>query len=48
MTSFSVGEQFNELVKVTLSEKQAITDQTDNNNQMIDESANSQDTAKST
>ena len=29
-------KSFNELVKVTLSEKQAMTDQTDNNVQMID------------
>ena len=43
MTSLSVGEQFNELVKVTLSEKQAMTDQTDNNVQTIDKSAKSQD-----
>ena len=31
-------EQFNELVKVTLSEKQALTDQTNNNLQIIGES----------
>ena len=31
-------KQFNELVKVTLSEKQALTDQTDNNLQIIGES----------
>ena len=43
MTSIGIGNQFNELVKVTLSEKQAMTDQTDNNVQMIDESAKSQD-----
>ena len=39
MTSIGIGNQFNELVTVTLSEKQAVTDQTDNNVQMIDESA---------
>ena len=43
MTSIGIGNQFNELVKVTLSEKQAMTDQTDKNVQMIDESAKSQD-----
>ena len=43
MTSFNVGEQFNELVKVTHSEKQMMTDPTNNNVQLIDESAKSQD-----
>ena len=43
MTTFSVGDKFNELVKVTLSEKQALAEQTDNNVEMIDESAKSQD-----
>ena len=43
MTSIGIGNQFNELVTVTLSEKQAVTDQTDNNVQMIDESTKSQD-----
>ena len=43
MTTFSIGDKFNELVKVTPSEKQALTEQTDNNVEMIDESAKSQD-----
>ena len=43
MTLFNVGEQFNELVKVTHSEKQMMTDPTDNTVQLIDESAKSQD-----
>ena len=43
MTLFNVGEQFNELVKVTHSEKQMMTDPTNNNVQLIDESAESQD-----
>ena len=43
ITKFSIGDKFNELVKVTLSEKQALTEQTDNNVEMIDESAKSQD-----
>ena len=43
MTLFNVGEQFNELVKVTHSEKQMMTDPTNNNVQLIDESAKSQD-----
>ena len=43
MTTFSTGDKFNELVKVTLSEKQALMEQTDNNVEMIDESAKSQD-----
>ena len=43
MTSLSVGEQFNELVKVDLSQKQMMTDQTDSNFKLTDESAKSQD-----
>ena len=43
MITFSIGDKFNELVKVTLSEKQALTEHTDNNVEMIDESAKSQD-----
>ena len=43
MTSLSVGEQFNELVKVDLSQKQMMTDQTDSNVKLTDESAKSQD-----
>ena len=43
MTTFSIGDQFNELVKVTLPEKQALTEQTDNNVEMINESPKSQD-----
>ena len=42
-TSLSVGEQFNELVKVDLSQKQMMTDQTDSNFKLTDESAKSQD-----
>ena len=42
-TSLSVGEQFNELVKVDLSQKQMMTDQTDSNFKLADESAKSQD-----
>ena len=43
MTPFSINYQFNKLVKVTLSEKQALTEQqvTDNNIQMVDKSAKS-------
>lgn len=43
MTSFSINYQFNKLVKVTLSEKQALTEQqvTDNNIEMVDKSAKS-------
>ena len=43
MTTFN--EQFNKLVKVTLSERQKVNDQTDNggNIQVVDESAKSQD-----
>ena len=29
MTSFSMNDQFNELVKVTMSEKQALTENSD-------------------
>ena len=43
MTAFSITDQFNELVQVTLSEKQALTEQTDNNVDMINKSAKSQD-----
>ena len=43
MTTLSIGDQFNELVKVTLPEKQALTEQTDNNVEMINESPKSQD-----
>ena len=43
MTLFNVGGQFNELAKVTHSEKQMMTDPTGNNVQLIDESAKSQD-----
>ena len=43
ITAFSITDQFNELVKVTLSEKQALTEQTDNNVEMINKSAKSQD-----
>ena len=43
MTTFSIGDKFSELVKVTLSEKQALLEKTDNNIEMIDESAKSQD-----
>ena len=43
MTAFSITDQFNELVQVTLSEKQALTEQTDNNIDMINKSAKSQD-----
>ena len=42
MTSFNVWEQFNELVKVILSEKQRMTDKNNSNVQLIDESAKSQ------
>ena len=42
-TSLSVGGQFNELVKVDLSQKQMMTDQTDSNFKLTDESAKSQD-----
>ena len=42
-TSLSVGEQFNEFVKVDLSQKQMMTDQTDSNFKLTDESAKSQD-----
>ena len=42
ITAFSITDQFNELVKVTLSEKQALTEQTDNV-EMINKSAKSQD-----
>ena len=42
MTTFSIGDRFNELVKDTLSEKQTLTEQTDNV-EMIDKSAKSQD-----
>ena len=42
MTTFSIGDWFNELVKETLPEKQVFTEQTDNNVEMIDESAKSQ------
>ena len=38
-----MGEQFNELVKVDLSQKQMMTDQTDSNFKLTDESAKSQD-----
>ena len=43
IAKFSIGDKFYELVKVTLSEKQALTEQTDSNVEMIDESAKSQD-----
>ena len=39
MTTFNIGKQFNESVKVTLSEKQPLTEQTDSNIEMIDKSA---------
>ena len=38
MTTFNIGEQFNELVKVTLSKKQALTEHADGNIEMIGES----------
>ena len=38
-----MGEQFNKLVKVDLSQKQMMTDQTDSNFKLTDESAKSQD-----
>ena len=41
MTTFSIGNKFNELVKVTLSEKQALMEQTNNNVEIMDESAKS-------
>ena len=43
MTTFSINVQLNELVKAALSEKQELTEQTDNNLEMTDESAKSQD-----
>ena len=42
MTTFIIGDRFNELVKDTLSEKQALAEQTDNV-ELIDKSAKSQD-----
>ena len=35
MTRFSIGGKVNELVKVTMSQKQALTEQTDKNVKMI-------------
>ena len=43
MTTFNIGKQFNESVKVTLSEKQPLTEQTDSNIEMIDKSAKRRD-----
>ena len=43
MTLFSIGKEFNELVKVTLAERQQLTDETNNNNIPMNESAKSQD-----
>ena len=43
MTEFGITENFDELVKATLSEKKALTEETNNNVEMIDESAKSQD-----
>ena len=42
MTTFYINVQFDELVKAALSEKQELTEQTDNNLEMTDESAKSQ------
>ena len=39
MTTFSINDQFDDLVKAALSEKQKLTEQTDNNIEMTDESA---------
>ena len=43
MTTFNIGDKFNELVKVALSEKQVLTEQTGDNKEMMDESAKKQD-----
>ena len=46
MTAFNINDQFNELVKVTLSKKQQLTEPTDKDNiqqEMIDKSAKSPD-----
>ena len=43
MTTFSINDQFDDLVKAALSEKQKLTEQTDNNIEMTDESAKSRD-----
>ena len=43
MTEFGITENFGELAKATLSEKKALTEETGNNVEMIDESAKSQD-----
>ena len=43
ITIFSINNQFNELVKAALLEKEELTEQTDFNLEMTDESAKSQD-----
>ena len=43
MTTFSINDHFDELVKAALSKKQELTEQADNNIEMIDESVKSQD-----
>ena len=43
MTEFGITENFGELAKATLSKKKALTEETDDNVEMIDESAKSQD-----
>ena len=42
MAMFNIGDQFNELVKVTLTEKQVLREQTDHNIEVMDQSAKSQ------
>ena len=43
MAMFCINNQFDKLVKAALSEKQELTEQTDYNLEMTDESAKSQD-----
>ena len=43
MTTFCINDQLDKLAKAALSEKQELTEQTDNNLEMTDESAKSQD-----
>ena len=43
ITTFNINDQLDELVKVALSEKQELTEQTDNNIEMTGEPGKSQD-----
>ena len=43
ITTFSINNQFNELVKAALLKKEELTEQTDINFEMTEESAKSQD-----